>query len=86
MQTLKRGMRVCAEWFEARPLDAASVAGVQLKVTARPRVVEGTVTRIRGDDPVAPTSVGVWIMTDDGKEVTVDARHIVAAGAAGDLS
>lgn len=84
MRTLVKGMRVRAEWFEARPFDAVSLAGVQLKVAAKPKVVEGAVTHIRGNDPVAPTSIGVWIMTDDGEEVPVDARHIVYAEASAD--
>lgn len=77
MKTLVKGMRVRAEWFEARPFDDVSLAGVQLKVAAKPKVVEGAVSYIRGNDPVTPTSVGVWIMTDAGEEVVVDARHIV---------
>jgi hypothetical protein len=81
MQTLVKGMCVRAEWFVARPFDATSLAGVQLKVAANRKVVEGAVTRIRGNDPVAPTSVGVWIMTDAGEEIVVDARHIVHAEA-----
>ena len=81
MQTLVKGMRVRAEWFEARPFGAVALAGVQLKVAATSRVVEGAVTHIRGNDPVAPTSVGVWIMTDAGEEVVVDSRHIVDAQA-----
>ncbi|MBK3804039.1 hypothetical protein GAY33_33715 [Azospirillum brasilense] len=84
MRTLVKGMRVRAEWFEARPFDGVSLAGVQLKVAAKPKIVEGAVTHIRGNDPVAPTSVGVWIMTDAGEEVVIDARHIVDAEAPDD--
>lgn len=84
MRTLVKGMRVRAEWFEARPFDDVSLAGVQLKVAAKPKVIEGAVTHIRGNDPVAPTSVGVWIMTDAGEEVVIDARHIVDAEAPAD--
>ena len=84
MQTLVKSMCVRAEWFEARPFDAVSLAGVQLKVAANPKVVEGTVAHIRGDHPTSPRSVGVWISTDAGDEVVVDARHIISASAPAD--
>lgn len=80
MTELKKGMRVRAEWFaDARP---AHLAGVQAKLSATLRVVEGVVTHIRGDHPTSPTSpttVGVWVMTDAGAEEVVDLKHIVAA-------
>jgi len=76
---LTKGMRVRAEWLEAQPVGAVSLAGVQTKVGATLRVVEGVVTHIRGNHPTAPTSVGVWIKTDAGEEVVTDARNIVTA-------
>jgi hypothetical protein len=77
---LRKGARVRAEWLEASPPGGWSLAGVQRKLPATRRVVEGVVTRIRGDHPTEPSSVGVWIMQDDGAEVVVDARHVVLAG------
>lgn len=78
-----KGMRVRAEWLEAKPEGTVSLAGVQTKVGAVQRIVEGVVTHIRGDKPTAPTTVGVWIQPDDGgPEVVVDSRNIVAGTAA----
>lgn len=76
---LSRGTHVTAELFEARPLGSASLAGMQMKTTATMRRVSGVVTHIRGDHPEHPTSVGVWIMTDDGREEIVDLCAIVSA-------
>lgn len=78
MTELRNGMRARAEWLEAAPLGSHSLAGMQAKVSATSRVVEGIVTHIRGDSPTDPASVGVWLLTDEGQEVLVDARHIVA--------
>ncbi len=57
MPTLKKGTCVRAEWFGAPPLGATSLSGVQMKVSAKPNVVQGTVAHIRGDHPVSPTSI-----------------------------
>lgn len=78
MVNIIRGMRVRAEWWEAAPLGAISLAGVQAKTQVHPMSAEGVVTHIRGDNPVTPTSAKVWIMTESGQEVSVDVRHIVA--------
>lgn len=75
---LTKGMRVRAEWLEAQPVGAVSLAGVQTKVGASLKAVEGVVTHIRGNHPTAPTSIGVWLKTDAGEEVVTDARNIVA--------
>ena len=80
---LRKGDRIRAEWMEARPIGEWSLAGVQPKLNAVHRVVEGVITHIRGDHPTNPTSIGVWVKTDDGREVVVDGRHVVAAPDAG---
>lgn len=76
---LTLNMRVRAEWFEAKPDGSVSLAGVQRKVSALLKTVEGRITHIRGNHPTAPTSIGVWIQPDaGGAEVVVEARSIVA--------
>jgi hypothetical protein len=66
---LTKGMRVHAAWLQHNP--GACVSGSQLKIEASDRMVTGTVTHIRGNDPIAPTSVRVWIRPDEGGEEVV---------------
>lgn len=75
---LTKGMRVRAEWLEARPVGKVSLSGAQRKIGATKKIVDGVVTHIRGNHPVMPTSVGVWIRTDGGHEVITDSHNIVA--------
>lgn len=75
---LTKGMLVRAEWLEALPVGNVSLSGVQMKTGATMKIVVGVVTHIRGNHPTMPTSVGVWIRTDEAEEVVTDSRNIVA--------
>lgn len=77
-RTLVKGDRVRARWYDPKLTPPASLAGVQLKFEVTNREVVGVVTHIRGDDPVAPKSIGIWIQPDaGGPEVSVDSKFIV---------
>jgi hypothetical protein len=81
---IRKGMRIRARWFDAT---RASLAGMQAKVGARLIEVQGVVRHVRGDHPTAPTTVGVFVETEDGRgevcdacgvrKVAVDLRHVV---------
>lgn len=62
--TVKKGDRVRASWFQSKPLGTFSVAGAQTKVTASRIEVAGTVRHVRGDDPVAPAVVRLFLDCD----------------------
>jgi len=49
----------------------ASLAGAQMKVSARQVTVTGKVTHIRGNDPLDPTSIRIWVQPDEGGEEVV---------------
>jgi hypothetical protein len=52
---------------------------MQDKVTGEWRDVIGTVRHIRGDHPVNPTTIGLWVEPDGGgDEVVVDTKHVIA--------
>lgn len=74
---LTKGMRVQAEVWAAQPQGTVSLAGVQPKLAATRRVVEGVVTHIRGDHPTQAIRVGVWVKTDAGEEVVVRPENIL---------
>lgn len=78
MRTLTKGMRVQAEIWKAVPPGTVALAGIQVKTQATLSIVEGEVTSIKGNHPTNPTSVGVWIKTDEGYQITVDSKNIVA--------
>lgn len=63
---IRKGTRLRARWFDAKTSPPASLAGVHLKFSATERVVTGVVTRIRGDDPLKPATVRLWVKPDDG--------------------
>lgn len=75
---LTKGMRVRAEWLQADPIGSASLPGAQPKVTGKFRSVEGAVVHIRGNNSVSPSTVGVWIDTEDGI-IVVNSEYIVSA-------
>ena len=57
-----------------------SLAGVQVKMGMRYEEIAGIVTEIRGDKPVDPTTVGVWIQPEGNqKAVAVRLEAIVEA-------
>jgi hypothetical protein len=77
-QYIYKGDKVRAQWFAADL--SASLAGAQTKVSATLMHAEGVVTHIRGDHPTDPTSVAVWILCADGKEVVVPSTAVVKLG------
>ena len=57
---ITKGTRVQARWFV--PNDPpSSLAGMQMKIGATEVHVIGTCVHFRGDDPVAPTEVRIYI-------------------------
>ena len=58
-----KGTRVRASWFKADD-PPGCLAGAQLKITARRFDVTGICRHFRGDDPVNPTKVVVYIDPD----------------------
>ena len=74
---LTKGMRVQAEVWTAKPPGTVSLAGVQPKLAATRRVVEGVVTHIRGDHPTHAVRVGIWVETDEGEEVVIRPENIL---------
>jgi hypothetical protein len=75
---LTKGMRVRAHRLVAKKLGTYSVAGVQFKIAAVGQEVTGVVKHVRGDDPVNPTTIGVWIQPDEGgDEVVFDSNDII---------
>jgi len=78
MNWLQKGDRVKAVWFQATD---GVVAGMQPKVCAVQRTVIGVITHIRGDHPVTPTQIRLWVKPDGGGEdVIVDPAHVVQMG------
>ena len=75
---LENGNRVRVRLLQSKKFGTYSLAGVQSKITVKEKIVEGTVTHIRGDHPFNPTTVGVWIKVDGSNEIVVDMRDIVA--------
>lgn len=56
-----KGSRVRASWFQSKPLGSFSLAGVQMKTTGSIVEVVGTCRHFRGDHPVAPTEVRIYL-------------------------
>jgi hypothetical protein len=56
-----KGDRVRAQWFATH---LTSLAGVQMKFGATIKDVVGTVRHIRGDHPIHPTEVRVYLDPD----------------------
>lgn len=57
-----KGSRIRASWFQAH---LASLSGMQMKFGATGLTVTGVVRHLRGDDPVAPKEVRIYIDPDD---------------------
>lgn len=54
-----KGTKIRARWFGgAQPV---ALSGVQMKLQVTEFVVEGTVRHLRGNDPVAPTQIELYI-------------------------
>ncbi len=63
MTTIRRGDRVRAAWWTSRPV---ALAGMQMKVEARPVDVEGPVRHIRSDSPTGDGEVRLFVEHPDG--------------------
>lgn len=80
MSVIKKGQRVRLGVDRVRlPGESWSLAGMQMKVLIDQYTIEGVVTHIRGDRPVDPVEIGLWIRKDDGAEVVVNTKSIVTA-------
>lgn len=58
---LTKGTRVRASWFQSKALGTFSLAGMQMKTTGSFVEVVGVCRHFRGDDPVAPTEVRIYV-------------------------
>lgn len=56
-----KGTRVRANFFQSKPLGTFSLAGVQMKTTGQFVEVVGTCRHFRGDDPVNPKKIRVYV-------------------------
>jgi len=62
---VQKGSRIRAEWFDT-DLFTASLAGVQLKTTGRPKSITGTIRHMRTNDPNwAPENVVLFVELDE---------------------
>lgn len=64
MRALTKGVRVRASWLQAKPLGACSLAGAQVKTTGSFVELVGTCRHFRGDDPVSPTEIRIYLEPD----------------------
>lgn len=71
---IRVGSRIRAEWLQANPM--AALAGMQMKMSAKAKSIEGIVTAIHGDHPTQPMKVWVKVKPDDGPEVEIDVAWI----------
>lgn len=58
---ITKGTRVQAEWFVAQTNPPACLAGMQMKLGATHVAVIGRCVHFRGDDPVNPKEVRIYI-------------------------
>lgn len=70
-----KGTRVLVRRMTAH---LASLAGMQMKTGLNIEEFEGTITHIYGDHPTNPTKVVFMVKKDDGIEVEIEQKHIVA--------
>jgi hypothetical protein len=62
---ISKGSHIRAHWFQVtKPL--SSLAGMQMKFGAHEVTVTGICRHFRGDDPVNPTKIKVYIDPDPG--------------------
>lgn len=79
-----KGSRVRAKWFNPKPFGSYGIAGMQMKVVGNFVEVVGTIRHFRGDDPVAPTKVEIFVDSDEPSDIptvrpygcTCDHEHI----------
>jgi hypothetical protein len=58
---ITKGTRIVAQWYDAH---IAGLSGVQMKFGATEIMVTGVARHFRGNDPVAPTKVDIYIEVD----------------------
>lgn len=58
---LTKGTKIRAKWFAAKPPGTYSLSGFQMKFVGSFVEVVGTIRHLRGDDPVAPRKVKLFI-------------------------
>lgn len=63
---ISKGARVVVDFFKADPIGSKSIAGCMVKTTATHVAFTGTVAHVRGDHPVTPTQVVVFVTPDAG--------------------
>jgi hypothetical protein len=88
--SVNKGDRIEARWFGRG--QAVSLAGMQMKFQASELSVRGIVKHLRGDDPVTPTTIRLYVDPDDSwsgptvrphgcscsrEHVEVDPAHVV---------
>lgn len=54
-----KGSRIQATWLQGNP--KAALAGMQPKMAATARQITGTVRHLRGDDPVNPSIIKLYV-------------------------
>lgn len=64
-----KGTRVRAQWFTAQTDPPACLAGVQMKFVALGRDVTGTIRHFRGNDPMNPTVIQIFIDADGSTDI-----------------
>lgn|SRR6478609_1558476 len=70
--SMNKGDRIRASWFEAKT-SGFSLAGAQTKFPAVRHELTGIVRHIRGDHPISPTSIRVYVDPDgDWKGSTIN--------------
>lgn len=90
MDYVKNGDRIEARWFgDCKP---AALAGMQMKVQATEMAVTGTIKHVRGDHPVSPKVIRLYVdpeptwsgvtvkpvgCTCDHEHVEVDPDHVI---------
>jgi len=70
-----KGTKVLVRKMQAK---LVSLSGMQMKTGVNIEEFEGVVTHIYGDHPTAPTKVVFMVKKEDGVEVEVEQKHIVA--------
>lgn len=68
--------KIKARWFKVND-PISSIAGGQMKVGSTEIVVSGIVKHVRGDDPIKPTVVRLYVEPDGGgDEIEVNPDHV----------
>lgn len=73
---IKKGDKITAKVIKSKDYGTYSIAGIQDKIVVTEEIINGIITHIRGNDPINPTSIGIWILKDDGNEVVYDLKDL----------